>query len=114
MILSLNVSICCQKPVYRYTRQLALRDQALEGLLDEFVALLDVVEDVAPKAEVAGVDPELGVADLAHAGDQAVVVGLDEWKLCDVRTATKLADGTASPRTSSMCWSSGRSVSPSA
>ena len=41
--------------------ELALRDQSLERLLDQFVAFLDVVEDLAAQAEEAAVDPELGV-----------------------------------------------------
>src|SRR5207237_489692 len=53
-----------------------LLDQALEGALDELVALLDVVEDVVAKNEVAAVDEQLLVRHAVDARGQAVCIGV--------------------------------------
>ena len=47
VILSLNVSIACQKPVMALGAEQLLLDQACERLLDQLLAFLDVVEDLA-------------------------------------------------------------------
>jgi hypothetical protein len=56
--------------------ELALSDQALEGLLDEFIALFNDVENFRSETKKAAIDPEFGVGDLAESGDKAVVVGI--------------------------------------
>ncbi len=64
--MSFSVSIGAQKPVVRDMRQLALFDQALEGLLDEVLAFADVVEELTPEDEEAGVDPEIERRHVLH------------------------------------------------
>src|SRR5690242_1606387 len=47
--------------------QLALGDEALERRLDQLLAGLDVVEDLAAEDEVAAVDPRIGADDVVDA-----------------------------------------------
>ena len=66
---SLIVSIGPKNPSYGYAHDLAAGDEARERLLDELVARLDPVEDLASHHEEAAVDPDVAVfigRDLAH------------------------------------------------
>src|SRR5262249_37711488 len=58
--------------------ELLLRDEALEGFLDELLAGLDRVEDRGPEDEEAGVQPDLGLRDVLDVGDAAVAVRADD------------------------------------
>src|SRR5277367_3269772 len=55
-------------------------DEALEGLHDQFVPFLDVVEYLPPEDEIAAIDPNLGVVARAHPADNALVVELGQMK----------------------------------
>ena len=50
--------------------QLLDTDEPLKGLLDEFLAFLEVVEDLALESEEAAVNPEVGPADTAYVLDE--------------------------------------------
>ena len=54
-------------------QQLALGDEPLERLHDEFVAGMDVVEDLAAEREVAGVEPDRRVGERLDRGAQSVI-----------------------------------------
>ncbi len=58
--------------------QPALLDQPPERLLDELLALADVVEDLPAEDEVAAVDPGRALANVADRLHRASVVGLHE------------------------------------
>src|SRR6266446_224057 len=53
--------------------QLLQLDEPLEGLLDELLALLEVIEDLSLEREEAPVDPEVGAPDVADVADEGVV-----------------------------------------
>src|SRR5215831_13713908 len=53
--------------------ELLLLDQAMERLLDQLLALFDVVEDLAPEDEEAAVDQEIRVADVSDLLDGLVL-----------------------------------------
>jgi hypothetical protein len=58
--------------------EFALRDQAVEGLVHQLLAFLDVIEDAVAEDEEAGVDPGVGVFARPQALHTAVLVELDE------------------------------------
>src|SRR5690606_5543702 len=60
--------------------QLALRDQTLERLVDELLALAKVVEDRLPENEEAAVNPVVQVLDRVDGRDGAVGVRVDEME----------------------------------
>src|SRR5690606_28997454 len=60
--------------------QLALCRETVEWLSDEFLALLDVVEDLGAHAEVPAVDPEARIAQAAEAGHEAAFARADAVK----------------------------------
>ena len=47
-----------------------------EALLDQFVAVLDVVEDSPSQAKEAGIEPEAGIGHRAEGGHHAIVVAM--------------------------------------
>ena len=69
---SLNVSMPTKKPSYLWVTSSLLRDEPLEGLLDELLARLMRLEDRRPEDEEAGVDPDVGPRDVLDVGDAPV------------------------------------------
>src|SRR5262245_27660331 len=57
--------------------ELLQTDEALEGLLDELLALLQVIEDLPLEGEESAVDPEIGTADVADVLDEAIAAERD-------------------------------------
>src|SRR5215470_10061158 len=53
--------------------QLLQTNQSLEGLFDELLALLEIVEDLPLEGEEPAIDPQVGTTDMADVPDQAVV-----------------------------------------
>jgi hypothetical protein len=89
------------EPVVIMRHQLALLDQTLERLLDEFLAFPDVVEDLAAEDEIPAVDPGIGGNDVVDAEDGSVrrprheveaVVGTNRQKGPDAVGALELLD----------------------
>src|SRR5581483_6027665 len=57
-----------------------LLNETVEGLLDQLLAFLDVIEDLTAQREVAAVDAYGSAVDRAHGGDQTVGTGLYRMK----------------------------------
>src|SRR5262245_17566791 len=72
------------EPVVAIGEQLPFHDQAMEGFLDELLAVLDVAEDVLLEGEVTAVDQDTGVGDVADAGHDAVRLQRHDMK-CLIR-----------------------------
>ena len=72
--------------------QLLDTDEPLKGLLDEFLAFLEVVEDLALESEEAAVDPEVSPADTADVLDEVVVAERDRMKALTRTYADEAAD----------------------
>ena len=72
--------------------QLLDTDEPLKGLLDEFLAFLEVVEDLALESEEAAVDPEVSPADTADVPDEGVVAERDRVEALTRTYADEAAD----------------------
>ena len=75
---SRSVSIERQKSLVLVSHELTFRDQSRERLEHELLALLQVVEDLAPEDEVAAVDPDLGAVGSAELLHVAIRVDIGE------------------------------------
>src|SRR6185503_2438047 len=62
------------EPVVAVRDQLLLADQALEGLIDELFAVLDVIENLTLEGKKAAIDPEICAAHVTNVTDERVVV----------------------------------------
>src|SRR5580765_6346499 len=70
-----------EEAVVRIRDQLAPGDQAREGLLDELVAGLDEVDDLATEDEEAAVDADGGPAHVLDRDDVPLGVGRNEMRV---------------------------------
>src|SRR4051794_6950734 len=77
-LLLLLESVHAPEPVVAVPEQLALRDEPVEGRIDELVARPDVVEDLAAQAEESGVDDHVGFAHRTDRPHFAVALDVDE------------------------------------
>src|SRR5262249_28737519 len=62
------------------SHELATIDKALEGLHDQLIALLDVVEYLLSEDEVAAVDPYSGILTRAHSPHDSALVEVGQMK----------------------------------
>src|SRR3989442_1423110 len=85
-----------EESLVRIRQQLLLCNQTLEGFNHEFLAIMDIIEDLPTQHKEAAIDPEIGIGDRLDVGDLTVGTQSDRVE-AEVRLYGEEASGLAAP-----------------
>src|SRR2546422_3508131 len=85
-----------EEALVRIRQELLPRNQTLEGLNHEFLAIMDMIEDLPTQHKEAAIDAEIGIGDRLDVGDLTVGTQSDRVE-AEVRLYGEEASGLAAP-----------------
>ena len=85
-----------EEALVRIRQELLPRNQTLEGLNHEFLAIMDMIEDLPTQHKEAAIDAEIGIGDRLDVGDHTVGTQSDRV-VAEVRLYGEEARGLAAP-----------------
>src|SRR2546425_60853 len=85
-----------EEALVRIRQELLSRNQTLEGFNHEFLAIMDMIEDLPTQHKVAAIDAEIGIGDRLDVADHTVGTQSDRV-VAEVRLYGEEARGLAAP-----------------